>query len=99
MFSPSQPIGLAVEDKFAALRRLDKSRAWDSLDDQLYCTIGALPWRDGGHQTGDADQPAPGQLGSTFVLMRYFFTSADVGLVGMVSVFTAVDLEATPHGD
>ena len=25
--------------KLAALRRLDKSRAWSSLDDQLYCTI------------------------------------------------------------
>src|SRR5438046_10055908 len=38
---PSQPIELAAEDKLklTALRRLDKSRAWNSLDDQLYCTI------------------------------------------------------------
>jgi hypothetical protein len=36
---PSQPIRLAAEDKLAALRRLDKSRAWNSLDDQVYCTI------------------------------------------------------------
>jgi hypothetical protein len=39
MLSPSQPIRLAAEDKLAALRRLDKGRAWNSLDDQLYCTI------------------------------------------------------------
>jgi hypothetical protein len=39
VLSPSHPIRLAVEDKLAALRRLDKSRAWNSLDDQLYCTI------------------------------------------------------------
>jgi len=39
MLSPSQPIRLPVEDKLAALRRLDKSRTWNSLDDQLYCTI------------------------------------------------------------
>jgi len=39
MLSPSQPIRLPAEDKLAALRRLDKSRAWNSLDDQLYCTI------------------------------------------------------------
>jgi hypothetical protein len=36
---PSLPIQLAAEDKLAALRRLDKSRAWNSLDDQLYCTV------------------------------------------------------------
>jgi hypothetical protein len=36
---PSQPIRPGAEDKLAALRRLDKSRAWNSLDDQLYCTI------------------------------------------------------------
>jgi hypothetical protein len=39
MLFPSQPIRLDTEDKLAALRRLDKSRAWNSLDDQLYCTI------------------------------------------------------------
>jgi hypothetical protein len=39
MFSPSQPIRPDSEDKLAALRRLDKSRAWNSLDEQLYCTI------------------------------------------------------------
>jgi hypothetical protein len=39
MFSPWQPIRPAAEDKLAALRRLDKSRAWNSLDDQLYCTV------------------------------------------------------------
>src|SRR4029077_1112471 len=39
MISPSQPIKPGAEDKLAALRRLDKSRAWNSLDDQLYCTI------------------------------------------------------------
>jgi len=39
VLSPSQSIRLAVEDKLAALRRLDKGRAWNSLDDQLYCTI------------------------------------------------------------
>jgi hypothetical protein len=39
VFSPSQPIRRAAEDKIAALRRLDKSRAWNSLDDRLYCTI------------------------------------------------------------
>ena len=39
MLSPWQPIRPAAEDKLAALRRLDKSRAWNSLDDQLYCTI------------------------------------------------------------
>jgi len=39
MLSPSQPIRLAVEDKLAALRRLDRGRPWNSLDDQLYCTI------------------------------------------------------------
>jgi hypothetical protein len=38
MLSPSQPIQPGAEDKLAALRRLDKSRAWNSLDDQLYCT-------------------------------------------------------------
>jgi hypothetical protein len=38
MFSRSQPIRLAVEGKLAALRRLDKSRGWNTLDDQLYCT-------------------------------------------------------------
>jgi hypothetical protein len=38
MLSPEKPIRLAVEDKLAALRRLDKSRAWNSLDDRLYCT-------------------------------------------------------------
>ena len=37
MLSPSQPIRTGAEDKLAALRRLDKSRAWTSLDDQLYC--------------------------------------------------------------
>jgi hypothetical protein len=39
VISPSQPIQAGAEDKLAALRRLDKSRAWNSLDDQLYCTI------------------------------------------------------------
>jgi len=39
MLSPSQPIQPGAEDKLAALRRLDKSRAWNSLDDQLYCII------------------------------------------------------------
>jgi hypothetical protein len=39
MFSPSQPSRPVAEDKLAALRRLDKGRAWNSLDDQLYCTI------------------------------------------------------------
>jgi hypothetical protein len=39
MSSASQPIRLNAEDKLAALRRLDKGRAWNSLDDQLYCTI------------------------------------------------------------
>jgi hypothetical protein len=38
MLSPSQPIQPGAENKLAALRRLDKSRAWNSLDDQLYCT-------------------------------------------------------------
>ena len=38
MLSPPQPIQPGAEDKLAALRRLDKSRAWNSLDDQLYCT-------------------------------------------------------------
>src|SRR5437899_12436491 len=37
--SSSQPIRLAVEDKLAALRRIDKGRPWSSLDDRLYCTI------------------------------------------------------------
>ena len=37
--SSSQPIRLASEDKLAALRRIDKRRLWNSLDDQLYCTI------------------------------------------------------------
>src|SRR5438093_2683757 len=37
--SPSQPIRLAAEDKLAALRRIDKSRLWRSLDDRLYCTV------------------------------------------------------------
>ena len=37
--SPSQPIRLAAEDKLAALRRIDKSRPWNCLDDRLYCTI------------------------------------------------------------
>src|SRR5438045_503094 len=36
---PSQPIRLAGEDKLVALRRIDKGRLWNSLDDQLYCTI------------------------------------------------------------
>jgi hypothetical protein len=36
---PSPPIQLAAEDKLAALRRIDKGRPWNSLDDQLYCTI------------------------------------------------------------
>jgi hypothetical protein len=36
---PSRPIRLAAEDKLEALRRIDKGRAWNSLDDQLYCTI------------------------------------------------------------
>ena len=39
MLSPSQLIRSGAEDKLAALRRLDKSRAWNSLDDQLYCTL------------------------------------------------------------
>jgi hypothetical protein len=39
MLLPSQPIRLHAEDKLAALRPLDKSRAWNSLDDLLYCTI------------------------------------------------------------
>src|SRR6266550_8580137 len=39
MLSPLQPIRLDTEGKLAALRRLDKGRAWNSLDDQLYCTI------------------------------------------------------------
>ena len=39
MFSPEQSIRLAGEDKLVALGRIDKSRAWSSLDDQLYCTI------------------------------------------------------------
>jgi hypothetical protein len=39
MLFPSQPIRPDSEDKLAALRRLDKSRAWNSLDEQLYCTI------------------------------------------------------------
>ncbi len=39
VFSPSQPIRLAAEDKLAALRRIDKSRPWNCLDDRLYCTI------------------------------------------------------------
>ena len=38
MLSPSKPIQPGAEDKLAALRRLDKTRAWNSLDDQLYCT-------------------------------------------------------------
>ena len=39
MLSPSQPIRRGAENKLAALRRLDKSRAWNSLDEQLYCTV------------------------------------------------------------
>jgi hypothetical protein len=39
VLSPSQPIQLGAEDKLAALRRLDKGRLWNSLDDRLYCTI------------------------------------------------------------
>jgi len=39
MLSPSRPIPRVAEDKLASLRRLDKSRAWNSLDDQLYCTV------------------------------------------------------------
>jgi len=39
MFSPSQASRPVTEDKLAALGRLDKGRAWNSLDDQLYCTI------------------------------------------------------------
>jgi hypothetical protein len=39
VISPSQPIQPGAEDKLAALRRLDQSRAWNSLDDQLYCTV------------------------------------------------------------
>jgi hypothetical protein len=39
MLSLSQPSRLAAEDKLAALRRLDKGRLWNSLDDQLYCTV------------------------------------------------------------
>jgi len=39
MFSPEQSMRPGAEDKLAALRRLDKSRAWNSLDDQLYCPI------------------------------------------------------------
>ena len=39
VLSPSQQIPLPAEDKLAALRRLDKSRAWNSIDDQLYCSI------------------------------------------------------------
>src|SRR5437868_4150285 len=39
MLSPSQPIQPGAEDKRAALRRLDKGRPWNSLDDRLYCTI------------------------------------------------------------
>jgi len=39
VISPSQPIQPGAEDKLAALRRLDRSRAWNSLDDQLYCTV------------------------------------------------------------
>ena len=39
MLSPSQLVRPGAEDKLAALRRLDKSRAWNSLDDQLYCTL------------------------------------------------------------
>ena len=39
MLSPEQPIRPAAEDKLAVLRRLDRNRAWNSLDDQLYCTI------------------------------------------------------------
>ena len=38
MLSPWQPIQPGAEDKIATLRRLDKSRAWNTLDDQLYCT-------------------------------------------------------------
>ena len=36
---PSQPVEVVAEDKLATLRRLDKSRAWNSLDDRLYCTV------------------------------------------------------------
>ena len=39
MLSSLQPIRPYPEDKLAALRRLDKGRAWKSLDDRLYCTI------------------------------------------------------------
>jgi hypothetical protein len=39
MLFPSQPIPPGAEDKLAALRRPDKGRAWNSLNDQLYCTI------------------------------------------------------------
>jgi len=39
MLSPSQLVRPGAEDKLAALRRLDKSRVWNSLDDQLYCTL------------------------------------------------------------
>ena len=39
MLSPSQPVRRIAEDKLAALRRLDKNRAWNSLHDRLYCTI------------------------------------------------------------
>ena len=38
MFSPSQPFQSGTEDKLAALRRLDKGRPWNSLDDRLYYT-------------------------------------------------------------
>jgi hypothetical protein len=39
MLSPEHPVRLNAEDKLAALRRLDKGRSWNSLDDQLYCTV------------------------------------------------------------
>src|SRR3989440_5720797 len=37
--SSSRPSRLAAEDKLAALRRIDKGRPWNSLDDRVYCTI------------------------------------------------------------
>ena len=43
MVSPSQLIGLPVDDTFAALRTVDKSAIWNHFGDELYYSIRPTP--------------------------------------------------------
>jgi hypothetical protein len=82
MLSPSQPIRLPAEDKLAALRRLDKSRAWNSLD-ALYILNALLPVAFPLRLTGSCLLNRTLSVKSTVVFVTTVAELSGLGFVGL----------------